>query len=329
MLDISVTYMGLRLNSPFIAASSGYTTDVNKIIALSRCGIGAIVLRSLFEEQINSEIERMEMLSAEYPENADLLQRYVTGDSVSKYKELIREIKGKVKIPLIASICCYTRGNWISFAKELEEAGADALELNIYSLPLSVEKSSNEIEQEYALMVGNVVSSVKIPVAVKIADQYTNPLRFLKMVESYGASAAVLFNRFYRPDISLKSMKIVSGNLFSCKSEYFKELRWIAISSAQLKSMELSASTGVHDSQAAIKLLLAGAKSVQLCSVLYQQGPFVVATFVEELRSFMKEKGFERVSDFCGMLNYANIGDPALFERVQFLKAAKHYSHNK
>lgn len=339
MIDTSVNYAGLRLKSPFIAASSGYTADIEKIVALSRSGIGAIVLKSLFEEQINNEISFLESQSVEYTENADFLNHYVAAYSINNYLELIKEARSKVDVPIIASICCYTGGNWISYAREIEDAGADAIELNLYSTPMLsdpsyIDKSGDEIERGSCAIVQKVVQTVKIPVIVKISDQYTNLLGFISRLKAAGAKAVVLFNRFYKPDISLKSMKLVSGNMFSSKGEYLKSLRWIALASAKLRasngstasSLDFSASTGIHDGHSAIKLLLAGAKTVQLCSVLYQQGPFVVGNFVEELQKFMQEKGFERVADFCGSLNYANISNPTDFERVQFLKSAEHYT---
>ncbi len=323
MLDISVNYMGLRLQSPFIAASSGYTADIEKMIALARSGVGAIVLKSLFEEQINGEAEFILSQSAEYPENADFIQRYVTDHSIEKYIELIKEAKHKCGVPVIASINCFSQGKWTSFAKEMERAGADALEINIYSLPIAKYKSSIEIENDYKEIVKSVSSVLNIPVAVKIGGEFTNLPQFVSSLKSYGASAVTLFNRFYNPDISLKSLKIVPSHPFSGKHEYLKELRWIAILSSMLRNFDFSASTGVHDSNAAIKLLLAGAKSVQLCSALYQQGPFIVATFIEELKWFMEEKGFNSIDEFCGMLNYARIDHPEMFERVQFLKVAE------
>ncbi len=322
MLDISVNYMGLNLQSPFIAASSGYTADMEKMIALARSGVGAIVLKSLFEEQINGQADFIQAQSAEYPENADFINRYVTAHSVEKYISLIKEAKQKCGVPIIASVNCFSHGKWIEFAQEMAGAEADALEINIYSLPLSPYKSSIEIEDSYKKIVQDISCSVKVPVAVKIGREFTNLPQFVSSLNGYGASAATLFNRFYTPDISLKSLRIVPAQPFSSKNEYQKVLRWIAIISPMVRKFDLSASTGVHDPSAAIKLLLAGAKTVQLCSVLYQQGPFVVATFVEELKRFMEEKGFGKISDFCGMLNYKQIEHPEMFERVQFLKVA-------
>ncbi len=323
MIDISVNYAGLELSSPFIAASSGYTADMEKMVALARSGVGAIVLKSLFEEQINGEAEFIQMQSCEYPENADFIYRYVTAHSVEKYISLIKEAKKSCGVPIIASINCFSHGKWMEFAKEMALSGADAIEVNVYSLPLSPNKSSIEIEESYKKIVHDISCSVQIPVIVKIGREFTNLPQFVSSLKGYGASAVTLFNRFYTPDISLKSLKIVSAQPFSGKNEYQKVLRWIAIISSIVRNFDLSASTGVHDPSAAIKLLLSGAKTIQLCSVLYQQGPFVVSTFVEELKKFMADKGFGKISDFCGMLNYSRIEHPQMFERVQFLKVAE------
>lgn len=325
MIDISVNYLGLDLKSPFIAASSGYTADLEKIVALARSGAGAIVLKSLFEEQINNEISFLEDVSSDYTENQDFLKRYVTEYSLGKYVQLIKDAKREAGIPVIASINCYSHSNWIEFAKEIEKAGADALELNIYSLPVNGSKNSVEIENGYFEIVKKITSEIKIPVAVKIGDTFTNLGNFVQGLQNSGANGVVLFNRFYTPDISLKSLKIVPAVPFSSKSEYLKSLRWIAILSPQVRKFSLSASTGVYDPSSGIKLLLAGASTVQLCSVLYKQGPFVLKDFNEQLKEFMRAKGFKKISDFKGMLNYSNIANPAAFERVQFLKTAEQY----
>lgn len=325
MIDISVNYLGLDLKSPFIAASSGYTADLEKIVALARSGAGAIVLKSLFEEQINNEISFLEDVSSDYTENQDFLKRYVTEYSLGKYVQLIKDAKREAGIPVIASINCYSHSNWIEFAKEIEKAGADALELNIYSLPVNGSKNSVEIENGYFEIVKKITSEIKIPVAVKIGDTFTNLGNFVQGLQNSGANGVVLFNRFYTPDISLKSLKIVPAVPFSSKSEYLKSLRWIAILSPQVRKFSFSASTGVYDPSSGIKLLLAGASTVQLCSVLYKQGPFVLKDFNEQLKEFMRLKGFKKISDFNGMLNYSNIANPSAFERVQFLKTAEQY----
>lgn len=326
MIDISVNYMGLKLKSPFIAASSGYTADLEKIVAIARSGAGAIVLKSLFEEQISNETWFLEAAGTDHTETLDYLQRYVADHTLEKYLELIKNAKKKAGIPIIASINCFSHKSWLDFAVEIEKAGADALELNIYSLPLNSNKNSVEIETEYLRIIGSITKSIKIPVAVKLGESFTNLGNFVHALQGLGVKGVVMFNRFYTPDISLKSLKIIPAQPFSSKAEYLRELRWIAIMSSKLHNISLSASTGVYDPSSAIKLLLAGASTVQLCSVLYKQGPFVLHDFNDQLKEFMKSKGFKRVADFTGMLNYSKIPDPAAFERVQFLKTAEQYS---
>lgn len=326
MADISVKYLGLHLKSPFIAASSGYTANLEKIVALANSGAGAIVLKSLFEEQINNEISFLEGTSAEHTENLDFLQRYVTDYSIENYTRLIKDAKRDAGIPIIASINCFSHSSWTDFAEEIAKAGADALELNIYSIPLNGGRNSLEIEAEYLKIVHKITSGIKIPVAVKLGEGFTNLGNFVNALQGQGAVGAVLFNRFFTPDISLKSLRVLPASPFSSKTEYLRELRWIALLSSQLCNFSLSASTGVYDPSSAIKLILAGAATVQLCSVLYKQGPFVLQDFNRELREFMKSKGFRSLADFRGMLNYGNIADPASYERVQFLKTAEQYS---
>ncbi|MBR5184175.1 MAG: diguanylate cyclase, partial [Bacteroidales bacterium] len=187
MIDISVKYLGLELKSPFIAASSGYTHNLEKIVALARSGAGAIVLKSLFEEQINNEISFLEEVSADYAENQDFLQHYVKEHSLDNYVQLIKDAKREAGVPIIASINCYSLNNWTEFAKEIEKAGADALEVNIYNIPLNGCKSSTDIEAGYCKIVGSITQGVKIPVAVKISDHFTNLGNFISSLQGHGA----------------------------------------------------------------------------------------------------------------------------------------------
>lgn len=320
MPNLSVSYMGLVLKSPFLASSSGFTAKMENLAALENAGAGAIVLKSLFEEQINDQARFLSDQSAEYPENADFLHYYLTQHSVSNYLELIREAKKTVSVPVIASVNCFSTGSWLSFAGDMEKAGADALEINIYSLPLTLEKNSDSIENDYFKVITSLAKSLRIPIAVKIGHNFTNLPQFVSTLKSCGARGAVLFNRFYQPDIDLKEMSIVAADPFSHKGEYLNELRWIALVSSMVRGLDLSASTGVHAPEDAIKLILAGARTVQLCSILYTEGAGVVKSFTDGLENFMTEKGMKNVGDLCGLLNYSNIAHPDKFERVQFMK---------
>lgn len=317
---LSVDYMGLRLKSPFIAGSSGFTAKVENIVALEKAGVGAVVLKSLFEEQINNEAEFLNEQSALYPENMDYLYNYMKEHSLEKYLNLIREAKVAVKIPVIASVNCYGSGNWLSFVKEIQKAGADAIEINIYSLPLSKSRSSESFEDEYLTVVKSLTKECSIPVAVKIGNNFTTLPRFVDSLKICGADAVVMFNKYYHPDIDLKTLSIIGANPFSKEGDSLEELRWIAIISSMVNGLDISASTGILSADDAIKMILSGAKTVQLCSALYKNGVGEVEKFLAGLNIFMSEKGYSSLDDFRGKLNYSNIPSPEKYERVQFLK---------
>ena len=320
MGNIAVNYLGIPLSSPIIAASSALTSNLDNIKALEEAGAGAIVLKSLFEEQIYKLAGALEDCSVNYPENADLLNHYVAGREIGQYTDLISQVKREVHIPVIASINCFDSGSWVSFAKEMERAGADALEINIYSMPLSPGRTSDKIEREELNIIREIASEITIPISVKIGDNYSNLPEFVSALRNSGAKGAVLFNSFYKPDIDIDKMSLVSANPFSAQGSYVRELRWIAICSSCIRGMDFSATGGVLDPSDAVKLMLAGATTVQLCSALYQQGYGVLNLFNSFLNNFMIDKGFKTTSDFIGKLNYSNINHPEVYERSQFIK---------
>ncbi|MEN6618526.1 MAG: dihydroorotate dehydrogenase-like protein [Rikenellaceae bacterium] len=320
MNNLSVNYIGLPLSSPLIAASSGLTSQIDKVVAFANAGVGAIVVKSLFEEQIINEAEFLSTQSIDYPESADYLYHYLRENSISKYLKLVKDIKGAVSVPVIASINCYSPGVWTAFAKEIQDAGADGLELNIYSLPLNILKSSNDIEKEYLEVVGKVSKLLRIPVSVKIANTFTNLPGFVNGLKAYGAKGVVMFNRFYNPDIDIKKVRIIAADAFSYEEEYLRELRWMGIVSALVPGIDLSASNGIHNGTTVIKQILAGASTVQMCTALYQKGADAISQAIEDINLFMDAHGYENLSDFRGKLNYSNIENPQKFERVQFMK---------
>ncbi len=320
MTNISVNYMGLTLNSPVIAASSGLTTQLDKIESFEKAGVGAIVVKSLFEEQIVDEADFLNSRSSDYPESADYLHHYMRQYSIEKYLNLLREIKAKVTVPVIASINCYSKGEWVSYAREIEKTGVNAIELNIYSLPLNIHKSSTDVEKDYLDVIGTVTKMLKIPVAVKIAGYVTNLPGFVNNLKAYGAKGVVMFNRFYTPDIDISKLKIVAAEAFSTETESLRELRWMGIVSALVQGIDLSSSTGIHSGETAIKQILAGATTVQMCTALYKRGAEAISDVNQDIHIFMEKHGFKNIKDFKGMLNYSNIEDPRKFERVQFMK---------
>ncbi len=323
-MNKSVNYLGLDLRNPIIVSSCGFTSNIDGIKSLEGAGAAAVVLKSLFEEQINAEVLKMSQEDSQYGME-DYIANYVRENSVKKYLELISTAKKECSIPIIASICCSRDGQWVSFAKEIERAGADALELNVFYMPLDADKSSSEIEQEYLRTVEHVVKSISIPVSVKIPDHFTSPLNMVKELYFRGVKGVVMFNKFYEPDIDTKSVAVTSSPVYSSAEDIKHPLRWIAISSSINKAICHSSSTGVHSGDDVVKMLLAGAKTVGVCSALYEQGVGVITKMLEELEQWCQTNTYDNINDMIGALNYSR-GDSELFERSQFMKYYSNHS---
>ncbi len=326
MANLETSWMGLKLKNPIIAGSSGLTNSVENIVELERNGVAAVVLKSLFEEQIankvNNTMEQGEFANY-YPEAEDYIRNYTHGNDLSVYLELIRSAKQAVKIPVVASINCVSDSNdWVSFAKKVEDAGADALELNIFILPSDPEKSGEENEKVYFKIIDKVSKVVSIPVAVKISYYFSGLAQFVTKLSWTDIKGIVLFNRFFSPDIDIDKMEVKSSFVFSSPSELAISLRWIAMMSHHVKC-ELAASTGIHSGEAVIKQLLAGAEVVQIASVLYKKGFSEIGIMNRVLEEWMEKNNFNSLDDFRGKLSIAEYENPAAYERVQFMK---HYS---
>jgi dihydroorotate dehydrogenase (fumarate) len=323
MINLKTTYMGLQLKNPLIVSSSGLTNSVRKIKIIEEKGAGAVVLKSLFEEQISNEAKNLigkESSNLNYPEAEDYIQTYVKGNSVSNYLTLIKEAKEAVSIPVIASINCVSSSDWTSFAKEIEKAGADAIELNVFIVPGDKNRSSTEYEDLYYNIFNAVKKEVTIPISMKIGIYFTNLFSVANRLNADGVDALVLFNRFYEPDIDINTMTIKSAQVLSSAGDIRKSLRWVGMLSDKIKGLDIAASTGIHDGEAAIKQLLAGATTVQICSTVYDHGFDQISTILEDISKWMKAKDFTSVSEFRGSLNYGSIPNPSLYERAQFMK---------
>ncbi len=323
MADLSVNYMGLKLRNPIIAASSGLTNSIDDIKEFEEKGAGAIVLKSIFEEEIRLELEKdlasMNMPNFLYPETMDYYDNYAEDDSLTNYLKLIRESKKAVKIPIIASINCVTAEKWPYYATTLQDAGADALELNIFVMPSDFNKTSQENEKVYFDIVKEVKKHVKIPVALKISYYSANLGAFIQKLSNTDIDAMVLFNRFYSPDIDINNFDVLSSNVLSHPEELPISLRWIAIMSERV-SCDLAASTGIHDGAAIIKQLLAGANAVQIASAFYKNGKGIIKNMLDDLTSWMDQKKFNKIDDFRGKLSQEKTQNPAAYERMQFMK---------
>ena len=322
MANLETKYMGLSLKNPIVVASSGLTNSIEKIKELEAAGAGAVVLKSIFEEQINSEVSHLINKDPQnlYPEAEDYIWNYTRNNSITKHIQLLKEAKKVVSIPIIASINCVSDKEWTAFAKDFEQAGADALELNLFVLPTQRNKSAQEVEQLYIDILLKVKKLVKIPVSIKIGFYFTNLVSVADKMVGAGAQAVVMFNRFYEPDIDINKLEIIPSEVFSSPADIRRSLRWVGILSASVPQLQIAASTGIHDSEAVIKQLLAGAQVTQLCSTLYINGAQQIAGILNDLNVFMKKWNFKTIDDFRGRLSYKNIPDPQMYERSQFMK---------
>lgn len=319
MIDIKTKYAGLTLRNPIIVGSSGLTNNPAKLKEFEKAGAGAIVLKSLFEEQIEMKSESL-MGSSDYPEAADYIYNYVKANQVNDYLVLIKEAKEQCTIPIIASINCYKADVWIDFARQVELAGADALELNVFFMETDVYVKNNELEATYINIIRKVKEVTSIPVIMKIGKNFGNIPALVMALKANGADAVVLFNRYYQPDIDINNLQIVSGNVFSNHSDLSDTLRWTAIVSGKVPGISISSSTGIHDWEDVIKCLLAGASAVQLCSALYTHGSEIISQILVCMEEWMHQTHFNSVTEFVGRLNYTNIPDPSMYERSQFMK---------
>jgi dihydroorotate dehydrogenase (fumarate) len=312
-------YAGLTLRNPLIAGSSGLTSSPEKIKEYEKAGIGAVVLKSLFEEQI--EMQSVSLLKeSDFPEAADYVREYVKANQVNQYLELIKKLKTTCTIPVIASVNCYKEDAWIDFAHQIELAGADAIELNVYYMPTDLVYDYEENRAVYVNIIRKVKEAVSIPVMMKIGKSFSNIPAVAYLLKVNGADGVVLFNRFYQPDININTMQLVSGNVFSNHSELSDTLRWTAIVSGKIPDISIASSTGVHDWEDVVKCLLAGASAVQIASALYTHGPEIISQILVCMEEWMNQTRYSSLSEFKGRLNYAQIESPNMYERAQFMK---------
>lgn len=320
MINLETKYLGLTLKNPIIISSSGLTSSITKIKEAEKAGAAAIVLKSVFEEQINQEADSLHRTGADNPEAFDYLQAYVTANNIENYLNLIKEAKKAVSIPVIASINCFSNNKWTDFAQKFAQAGADALELNIYILPVDRKIDSTGYEKMYFNIIESVVKKSPIPVSVKISHHFTNLVNIVDRAKAVGAKGVVMFNRMYQPDIDIDKLEITAGNIFSSESDLRFSLRWAAIISDAVKGIDIAASTGVHSAKSAIKMLLAGAAAVQICSVIYNNGWGDINKIISGIELWMREHKYSKISDFKGILSYNSIPYPEVYQRSQFMK---------
>ena len=338
MENLQTTYLGLKLRNPLIAGSCGLTNSVSNVKELAKKGVGAIVLKSLFEEQVHIEAEKVIKNNTDgvstfsnapntifskriydYEEAYSYIYDFAKRNTLGKYLYFLDEAKKSVDIPVIASINCVSNQDWHSFAKKIEETGVDAIELNIYILPSDWRRNSEDNEKIYYDIIREVRNYVNLPIAVKIGFYFTSLAQSVKKLSQSGIKGLVLFNRPYNTDINIDSLELSHGPIYSTNEEFTHTLRWMSILSGHV-DCDLSASTGVHDDKAFIKQLLAGATTVQIASALYKEGFDVIPEILKGTAAWMKKHKFDNIDAFRGKLSKSNLENPAAIERVQFMK---------
>jgi len=324
-MNLSTTYMGLNLKNPFVPSASPLSTSLDQVLRLEDAGAAAVVLYSLFEEQINHQVERVDHYLTTFNESyAEALSYFPEPEAFNnlyaeQYLEHISALKRSVEIPIIASLNGVSEGGWLTYARKMEEAGADAIELNIYYLASDPALSGREVERMYLDDIKRVKKNLRIPVAVKVGPYFSSFAHMAIEMDQAGADALVLFNRFYQPDIDLELMEVKPSLVLSSNYEKRLPMRWLAILHGQLRA-SLAATTGIHSAEDAIKMLLCGADVTMVASVLLRKGIDYLSEMVDDLESWMIEHEYESVEQLKGSMSLRHVAEPAAFERANYLK---------
>lgn len=320
-IDLSTKFVGLELKNPLIVSSSSLTMSIDNIKKCEEAGAGAVVLKSVFEEQF---IDKQKNSNIDHDYIQDLYKEKVLID-LDDYLSLIENTKKEVDIPVIASLNCISNNkNYSNYIKQIEKAGADALEVNIAIMPKNFKQTPYEIETHLFKIIYEINQSIKIPVIAKIGPFYTSIPRIAKGLKINGASAIVLFNRFYQPEIDTDEMRFCSKNRYSSPGDLNIALRWISILYNEVDA-ELVGATGVHDGLSVVKLLLSGATVIEFSSVLYLEGIEYVQTIINGLIEWMKENNYQKIEDFRGLLCQKNTKYPDFFERYEYLQSMERF----
>ena len=328
-MDLSTKYLGLKLKNPLVVAASPLSRDIPVIKKMEESGASAIVLESLFEEQILHERNELDhFLSQGTQSFAEALsyfpEKEVYNFGPDEYLEHIRKAKDAVDIPIIASLNGVSKGGWIEYARRMQEAGADALELNTYYLATDFDKDPRSIEDNYVEILTAVKSTVTIPVAMKISSFFTSITSMARRFDDAGADALVLFNRFYQPDIDLENLEVVPNLMLSTSESMRLPLRWIAILYGKIKA-NLAATSGIHTAEDVLKMLMAGADVTMLCAVLLKKGTDNISEIRYNLLKWMEDHEYESVKQMKGSMSHKSIAEPAAYERANYMKMLKSY----
>ncbi len=332
-MDLKTSYLGMQLKNPIVPSASPLSHNVDSMKRLEDAGASAIVMYSLFEEQIAHEAEELDHYLAYgtesfaesltyFPEAAE----YNVGPD--EYVDLVRKAKEALSIPVIGSLNGITSGGWIDYAKKIQEAGADALELNVYYIPTDPNLSGTDVEDRYLEVLHAVKRSVTIPVAIKLSPFFSSLAHLAHRLDLAGADGLVLFNRFYQPDIDLDELEVVPNVLLSTPHELRLPLRWVAILHGRVKA-SLAATTGIHTAEDVLKMTMAGADVTMMCSALLKHGPNHITEVLSTVRDWMVEHEYVSLEQMRGSMSQKSVADPSAFERANYMRALSSFSTHK
>ncbi|RIZ70692.1 MAG: dihydroorotate dehydrogenase-like protein [Methylococcales bacterium] len=330
MVDLSTHYLGLKLANPLVPSASPLSKDIDSARRLEDAGASALVMYSLFEEKIVAEQQQMQRFLYEqaighgeadsFHPRSHLIKTYQ-----EHYLEQVQKLKSALTIPVIASLNGTSLSGWLEYGLQLQQAGADALELNIYHLAANAEDSSEVVENRYLTILQTLKAQVNIPITMKLSSQFSSPLHFAKRLEAAGACGVVLFNRFYQPDINLESLEVVPTLELSSSSEALLRIRWAALLYGRTQ-LSLAVTGGFHQSSDVIKALLAGADVVHLCSVLLKHGVGRLSEILSELEQWLDEHDYQSIEQLKGSVSQQHAIDPSAYERANYVQVLDNYS---
>ena len=330
MIDLSTTYLGINLKNPLVVSASPLSEELGNIRRMEDSGAAAIVLPSLFEEQINIESSVLDHFLQQGTESfAESLTYFpdLTGYNLGPegYCEHVRRAKAAVGVPIIASLNGSSIGGWTEYARKIQDAGADALELNIYYIPTSTQETADEVERLYYDLVATVKSSLRIPVAVKVSAYFSSLPNMAKCLDQAGANALVLFNRFYQPDFDIENLEVVPNLLLSTSHELLLRLNWVAILYGHIKA-DLAVTGGVHTAADVLKAMMAGARVVAITSALLRNGIGYLATLRNDMLAWMEEHEYQSIRQMQGSMSQRAVADPSAFQRANYVRVLSSYS---
>lgn len=321
-MDTSTKYLGLDLKSPIIVGSCGLTADVDKMVEMEKAGAGAVVLKSVFEEQIIYDIKRNTHVVAptdNYGDSYEYIAAHVADDSLSKHFQMIRDAKKRLTIPVIGSINCFSYENWLTYAIKFLEAGCDALELNMAILPYETSLSADDVERTFSQIINTLRKSISIPVSIKVGTYFTDMAKQMQQLSWMGIQGVTMFNKSVQVDIDIEKETLQNASYLSNPEDLYNTLRWVAILSKKMRC-DISASTGVYTADDVVKMLLAGATTVQVVSSLYKNGIGTIAQLNQGLNAWMEKKGYNSLSQFRGKLAVQPNDKASVAMRTQFMK---------